>query len=77
MIGIDWLAVGLLLGAYAFSRVSRSSLAVKNWVFAVVLFAIAGYRLKAGAQGINLLIAIGAAIFGATYVVQALRASKR
>ena len=76
MIGIDWIAVGVLLVAYAFSRVSNASLAIKNWVFAVALFAIAGWRIRAGAQGLNLVIVAGAAILGATYVVQALRAPK-
>ncbi len=76
MIGIDWMAVAVLLVAYAFSRVSHASLATKNWVFAIALFAIAGWRLRSGAQGMNLAVVAAAAILGVTYVVQALRASK-
>ena len=76
MIGIDWMAVAVLLVAYAFSRVSKASLATKNWVFAIALFSIALWRLRGGAQGLNLIIVAGAAILGATYVAQALRAPK-
>lgn len=76
MIGIDWLAMAVLLAAYAFSRVSKASLATKNWVFAIALFGIAGWRLRSGVQGINLAVVLGAAIIGVTYVVQALRAPK-
>lgn len=76
MIGVDWMAVAVLLVAYAFSRVSHASLATKNWVFAIALFAIAGWRLRSGAHGMNLAIVAGAVILGITYVVQALRAPK-
>jgi len=76
MIGIDWLALVVLLAAYAFSRFSTASLAAKNWVFAIALFGIAGWRLRSGAQGINLAVVLGATIIGVTYVVQALRAPR-
>jgi hypothetical protein len=73
--GIDWLAVVVLGVAYAFSRVTSVSLALRNWVFAAACFGIAGYRLARG--GGNLIFVAIAAGIGVTYVVQAIRASKQ
>lgn len=76
MIGIDWVAVGLLLVAYAFSSASRASLAVKNGVFAVALLAIAGWRLRSGAQGMNLVIVAAAVVLAVTYAARAFRSPR-
>ena len=72
--GIDWVAVAVLGAAYAFSRVSTVSLALRHWVFAAGCFGIAGYRLTMG--GGNLVFVLIAAGIGVSYVVQAVKASR-
>jgi hypothetical protein len=76
MIGVDWIALALLVAAVAFSRLTAASVAVKHWAFAVALFAIAGWRLRAGAQGVNLVFVLVAAGLGVSYAVQGLRARR-
>lgn len=72
-IGIDWVAVAVLGGAWLFSTFKTVPLKVRNGVFAAACFGIAGYRLYLGAQGPNLLFVAVAAIFGAQYAWRALR----
>ncbi|HEY0882854.1 MAG TPA: hypothetical protein VGD87_15040 [Archangium sp.] len=76
MIGIDWVAVVVLGGAWVFSTIRTVPLALRYWVFAVACFGIAGYRLYQGAQGMNLLFVAIAAIIGVQYVVRALKVPK-
>lgn len=71
--GIDWVAVAVFGAAYAFSRVSRVSLALRHWVFAAACFGLAGYRLIKGAT--NMVFVLIMAGLGVWYVVQAIRAS--
>ena len=72
-IGIDWVAVVVLGAAWLFSTVKTVPLKVRNGVFALACFGIAGYRLYLGAQGPNLLFVAVAAIIGAQYAWRAFR----
>lgn len=75
-IGIDWVALVVLGVAWGFSLVRSVPLAIRHWVFAFACFGIAGYRLYGGAQGLNLLFVIVAALIGLQYAVRALRVPK-
>jgi hypothetical protein len=77
MIGIDWTAVALIAVAYAFSRFTSFSLAVKNLVFAAACFAVVGLRLRGGAVGGNLLFVLIAGALGVSYLIAAIRARNR
>lgn len=72
-IGIDWLAVAVLGGAWIFSTFKTVPLKVRNGVFALACFGIAGYRLAMGAQGPQLLFVAIAAIIGAQYAWRAFK----
>ncbi len=76
-VGIDWLAVVILAAAWGFSQIRAVPLQLRYWVFALACFAIAGYRLRMGAVGLNLIFVIVAAGLGVSYAVQALRARGR
>lgn len=75
-VGIDWVAVVVLGAAWVFSTIRSVPLSVRNWVFALACFGIAGYRLYLGATGLNLVFVAVAAVIGVQYAVRALRASK-
>ncbi len=72
-VGIDWVAVVILGAAWLFSTVKTVPLKVRNGVFALACFGIAGYRLAMGAQGVSLIFVAVAAIIGAQYAWRALR----
>lgn len=76
MIGIDWVAVGILVVAYIVSTIRTVPLRARHWVFAIACFLIAGWRLRMGAAGVNLLFVGVAVVLGVVYAVQALRAPK-
>ncbi len=76
-VGIDWVAVVVLGAAWLISTIRTIPLAIRNWVFALACFGIAGYRLYLGAQGMNLLFVVIAAVLGVQYAVRALRSPKQ
>jgi hypothetical protein len=76
MIGIDWVAVVVLGGAWVFSTIRTVPLAIRYWVFAVACFGIAAYRLYTGAQGLGLLFVGIAVVIGVQYAVRALKVPK-
>jgi hypothetical protein len=73
MIGIDWVAVVVLGGAWIFSTIRTVPLAIRYWVFAIACFGVAGYRLYQGAAGLNLVFVVIAAVIGVQYAVRALK----
>lgn len=76
MVGIDWVAVGVLAVAWAFSNVRSVPVWIRHGVLALAFFGIAGFRLARGAQGVNMVFVIVAVIFGISYAVQAMRAPR-
>lgn len=77
MIGIDWVAVVVLGVAFAFSNVRTAPVWLRNAVFALALFIVAGYRLVRGAQqGLGMIFVLIAIVFGVQYLVRAIRAYK-
>jgi|GEM_PF-6761463 hypothetical protein len=76
MIGIDWVAVVILGAAFIFSNVRQVPMTVRNWVFAIACFAVAGIRVARGVQGANLIFVIIAAAIGVQYAMRAIRGSK-
>lgn len=76
-VGIDWVAVVVLGAAWLILTIRTIPLAIRNWVFALACFGIAGYRLYLGAQGMNLLFVVIAAVLGVQYAVRALRSPKQ
>jgi len=72
-IGIDWVAVVILGAAWLFSTVRTVPIKIRNGVFALACFSIAGYRLYMGAQGPSLLFVAVAAIIGVQYAWRALK----
>lgn len=75
-IGVDWIAVAILAAAWIFSNIRTVPVRFRHWVFALALFAIAGWRLRMGASGINLIFVGIAVALGIQYFVQGLRAPK-
>ncbi len=71
MIGIDWVAVGLLGAAWAFSRFAPSPERIKLIVFAVACFAIAALRSRNGLAGANLVFVGVSAGVGVMYLYRA------
>lgn len=76
-VGIDWVAVVVLGAAWVISTIRTIPLAVRNWIFAIACFGIAGYRLYLGATGLNLVFVAIAVVIGVQYAVRALRAPKQ
>ena len=76
MIGIDWVAVAILVVAYVISQIRTVPLRARHWVFALACFIIAGWRLRMGAAGTNLIFVGIAVVLGVVYAVQAMRAPK-
>ncbi len=76
-IGIDWVAVVLLLGAYAFAQIRAVPVRVRYGVSAAAFGAIALFRLRAGATGLNLIVALVAAGFAVLYLIKAFQAGGR
>ncbi len=72
-VGIDWVAVAVLAGAWLFSTIKTVSLRIRNGVFAAALFGIAAYRLYSGAEGVSLLFVAVAAVLGAQYAWRAIK----
>jgi hypothetical protein len=73
MIGIDWVSTAILGVAFLLSNVRAIPLVVRNWVFAIACFAVAGYRYMRGAAGLNMLFVILAAALGAWYAWRAIK----
>lgn len=76
-IGVDWFAVVLLLGAWAFGQLQGVPVRYRYLVTAGALGAIALYRLRAGAFGINLVFVGIAAALSVWNLVRALQSSSR
>jgi hypothetical protein len=76
MIGIDWVAVGLLAAAWAFSRFAPTPERIKLIVFAIACFAIAGLRARSGLAGTKLLFVGVSAGFGVMYLFRAFQQPK-
>ena len=73
MIGIDWVAVAILLAAYGFSQIRTVPLRARHGVFALACFIIAAWRMRTGAAGNNLIFVGLAVALGLFYAVQAIR----
>jgi hypothetical protein len=73
-IGIDWVALLILLGAYAFSQMRSVSTALRYGVFAAAAGIIALYKLRAGAVGVNMILVVVAAALAVWYGIKAVRA---
>lgn len=76
-IGIDWFAVLLLLGAWAFGQLTSVPARYRYLVQAAAFGLIAAVRLRAGAAGNNLIFVAIAAAFAVWNVVRAFQASPR
>ena len=78
MIAIDWVAMGVLAGAWGFSMVKSVPQSIRHWVFALACFGIAGYRFsQGGTRGPNLIFVVIAAAIGLQYAVRALRTPRQ
>jgi hypothetical protein len=57
-LGIDWVSMAILLGAYLFSRIPGVNARLGNAALAIACGVIAGYRFRMpnGTVGINLLM---------------------
>ena len=76
-IGIDWVAVLVLLAAYVFSTVKSVKLSLRLGVFSAAFFGIAAYRFWRGATaGMNLFFVAVAVFFGVRYAWDAIKANK-
>lgn len=75
-IGIDWVSAAILAAAWIFSTIRAVPVRFRHWVFALALFAIAGWRLRMGASGINLLFVGLAVVLGIKYFMDGLRSPK-
>jgi hypothetical protein len=74
---VDWVALVVLGVAYIVSLQTKISLRIRNLVFAVALFGIAGWRVySGGVAGNNALFAGLAAAMGGWYVWRAFGRSK-
>jgi hypothetical protein len=76
-IGIDWVAVLILLGAYAFAQVRSIAPSVRYGVFAAAAGIIALYKLRSGAAGANMFFVLVAGALAVWYGIQAIRAARR
>jgi hypothetical protein len=76
-IGIDWVALLILLAAYAFAQVPSVPTAMRYGVFAAAAGIIALYKLRAGAAGTNMLLVVIAGALAVWYAVKAVRAIGR
>jgi hypothetical protein len=73
-IGIDWVALLIILGALAFSQVRSVPRALRYGVFAAAAGIIALYKLRAGAAGANMIMVVVAAGLAVWYGIKAVRA---
>ena len=76
-LGIDWVAVIILVAAYAFAQVRSVPVAVRYGVFAAAAAIVALYKLRQGAHGLNLLFVVIAAALAVVYGVKALQSLRR
>lgn len=76
-VGIDWFAVIVLLGAYAFAQIRAIPVPVRYGVFALASAFIALYKLRGGAAGANLLFVLIAGGLAVYYGYKALQAARR
>lgn len=76
MIGIDWVAVVVLGVAWAFTTVRTVPLSARHAVFGLACLGIAAYRFVRGVAGLNLIVALVAAVFGVQYLWKAWQAYK-
>src|SRR5687768_11426145 len=76
-IGIDWVSLGIFVVAYAFAQVKAAPVRLRYAVLAGACGIIAAYRMRTGAQGINLVfvgLALALCVF---YLIKAIRAAPR
>jgi hypothetical protein len=78
-IGIDWVALGILLAAYAFAQVRAVPVRLRYATFAVAAAAVAAWKLSggalaAGAAGPNRILVFVAGGLAVWYMVKAFRA---
>jgi uncharacterized membrane protein HdeD (DUF308 family) len=76
-IGIDWVAAGILLVAFVVSQIRSVPPSVRYGVIALACGAIAGYRLRMGATGLNLGFVILAAALAVYYLFRAFSTRRR
>lgn len=75
-LGIDYVSLALFLVAFVISQIRTLSLKVRYLVVAASCGAIAAYRLKMGAQGVNLAFVGVAAVLAVMYLVRAFRSPR-
>ena len=76
-VGIDWVSAGLILAAFAVSRVDSISLAARYWVNAAAFAGVAAYRLSTGrSAGLNMVFVLAAGAFAGYYAFRALQTRK-
>lgn len=75
-IGIDWVAVIILLAAYAFAQIRTVPVRVRYGVFAAASAAIALYKLRQGAAGANMVFVLIAGGLAVYYGIKAMQAGR-
>ena len=76
-IGIDWVALLILGVAWVFSTVKSIPLYARHLIFALACLAIAGLRVARGVQGLGVIIAGIAVVFGVQYLIKARQAYRQ
>lgn len=76
-VGIDWVSAAIFVSAYVFSQIRAVPLGVRYGALAAACGAIAVYRLRMGAVGLNMAFVIIAAVLAVFYVFKAIRAGQR
>lgn len=72
--GIDWVSVVVLVGAYAFAQVRSVPAAVRYGVFAAAAGIIALYKLSSSRSSVNMVLVLVAAVLAVWYTVKAIQA---
>lgn len=75
-IGIDWVSLGIFVVAYVIAQVRTIPIRVRYGVLAAACGAIALWRLKLGAVGINMAFVVLAGVLAAYYLVRAFRSPR-
>ncbi|MBI3185930.1 MAG: hypothetical protein HYZ28_27660 [Myxococcales bacterium] len=76
-VGIDWVSAGIFIGAFAFAQVRAIPIGIRYGVLAAACGAIAIYRLRIGASGVNMIFVVVAGALALYYAVRALRSGNR
>lgn len=76
-IGIDWVAVLILVAAYAFAQIRSIPVPVRFGVFSAACAAVALYKLRQGAAGPNMIFVLLAGGLAVYYGIKALQAGRR